>query len=261
MGEYQNVKVSVEERIAILTIDHPPANAFDTRTVMDLNAAFDEALANPEVKAIIITGAGQFAFVAGADINEINALKGHDDAKEVVVKGQQLFSKIEASPKPVIAAINAVCLGGGNELAMSCHIRIASDRARFGQPEINLGLIPGFGGTQRLPRLVGKAKALEMILTGEMISAEEALRLGLVNRVVPHDEVVSAARELAAKIASKGQVAVRAALEAVEASSRLPLSEGLALERQRFAALTETEDMREGVQAFLEKRSPRFKGK
>jgi len=261
MSEREWVKVSIEENIALLTIDHPPVNALNTPTVRDIADAIDDLVGDVGVKVIILTGAGKHAFCAGADIKEVSAKQTAAEVEELLTYGQSVWNKIEGLSKPVIAAINNVCLGGGLEMAMACHLRVASERARFGQPEINLGLIPGFGGTQRLPRLVGKAKALEMILTGEMISAEEALRLGLVNRVVPHDEVVSAARELAAKIASKGQVAVRAALEAVEASSRLPLSEGLALERQRFAALTETEDMREGVQAFLEKRSPRFKGK
>ncbi|MBC7258766.1 MAG: enoyl-CoA hydratase/isomerase family protein [Chloroflexi bacterium] len=258
MGEYQNVKVSVEERIAILTIDHPPANAFDTRTVMDLNAAFDEVLANPEVKAIIITGAGQFAFVAGADINEINALKGHDDAKEVVVKGQQLFSKIEASPKPVIAAINAVCLGGGNELAMSCHIRIASDRARFGQPEINLGIIPGWGGTQRLPRYVGKGKAFELLFTGDMITAQEAFRIGLVNKVVPAGDVIKEAKGLAKKIVSKSALSLAAIIDAVNKGLEMDLQDALLYEAEHFAKLCETYDMREGVAAFLQKRQAKF---
>ncbi|MGC8786760.1 MAG: enoyl-CoA hydratase-related protein, partial [Anaerolineae bacterium] len=173
MADRQYVKVSVEDRIATLTIDHPPANAFNEQTVNDLASAFEEVYNNPEVKAIIITGAGQFAFVAGADINEIKAQidlarAGQPVKRDLIVKGQQLFNRIEQSTKPVIAAINAVCLGGGMELAMACHIRIASDTARFGQPEVNLGLLPAWGGTARLPRLVGRGKAIELILTGDM---------------------------------------------------------------------------------------------
>mgnify|MGYP000075143216 FL=1 len=259
MGEYQNIHVSIEDRIAILTIDHPPANAFDTQTVTELYQAFNEALQNDEVKVIIITGAGQFAFVAGADINEINKLKGYEDAKEVALKGQELFNIIENSPKPVIAAINGFCLGGGNELAMACHIRIASDRARFGQPEINLGIMPGWGGTQRLPRLLGKGKAFELLLTGDMITAQEAYRIGLVNKVVPAGEVLKAAKDLAKKIASKGKLAIEAIIDAVNKGMEMSLKDGLLYEADRFARLCETEDMREGVRAFLEKRQPQFK--
>jgi len=261
MGEYQNVKLSVEERIATITIDHPPANAFDTQTVMDLEGAFDEATNDPEVKAIVITGAGQFAFVAGADVNEINALKTPAQAKEVVLKGQALFNKIEASRKPVIAAINAVCLGGGNELAMACHMRIASANARFGQPEINLGIIPGWGGTQRLPRIVGKGKALELLLTGDMINAQEAYRIGLVNQVAPAGQVLKAAQGLAKKIASRSAIAIGAILDAVETGLKGSLSDGLLYEADQFAGLLESEDMHEGVSAFLQKRQPQFKDK
>jgi enoyl-CoA hydratase/carnithine racemase len=258
MGEYQYVKVSIEERVAILTVDHPPANTFNTQTVMDLNAAFDEVSANPEVKAIIITGAGQNFFVAGADINEINALKGHDDAKEVVVKGQQLFSKIEASPKPVIAAINGICLGGGNEMAMSCHIRIASDRARFGQPEISLGLIPGWGGTQRLPRYIGKGKAFELLLTGDMVTAQEAARIGLINKVVPAGDVIKEAKGLAKKIVSKSAVPIAATIDSVNKGLEMDLQDALLYEAEHFAKLCETHDMREGVGAFIGKRQAKF---
>ena len=259
MGEYQNVHVSIEERTAVLTIDHPPANAFDTQTVMDLNAAFDEVLANEEVKVIIITGAGQF-FVAGADINEIAALKGHDDAKEVVLKGQELFNKIERSPKPVIAAVNGrFALGGGNELAMACHIRLAEDSVQFGQPEIKLGIMPGWGGTQRLPRLVGKGKALELLLTGDNIKAQEAYRLGLVNKVVPVGTVVREAKRMAKVLCMWGGKATAAIIDAVNAGLDMPLRDGLLYEAEAFATLCETEDMREGVKAFLEKRRPQFK--
>ena len=261
MGTYQYVKVSIEDRTAILTIDHPPANAFNTQTVMDLAAAFDEVSKDPQVKTIIITGAGQF-FVAGADINEIAALKSPEDARRVVVEGQRLFGHIEASPKPVIAAINGrVCLGGGNELAMACHIRIAEDGVRFGQPEMNLGIIPGWGGTQRLPRYVGKGKALELILTGDMINAQEARRIGLVNTVVPVGEVVKAAKDLAKKLNSKSAVAMAAALRAVNGGLETNLEKGLELEADEFSRLMASEDMREGVNAFLQKRQPKFQDK
>lgn len=261
MGDYQNLKMSVEDRAAILTIDHPPANAFDPQTVMDLNAAFDEATDSPEVKVIIITGAGQF-FVAGADINVIKRIQGYDEAFELVRAGQKLFSKIEASNKPVIAAINGrACLGGGNELAMACHIRLAEDSVQFGQPEIKLGIIPGWGGTQRLTRLVGKGNAIELILGGGNIKAQEAYRIGLVNKVVPVGTVVREAKRWAKVLSMWGALAVGAALQAINEGLGMSLEDGLVHEAELFAKLTATEDMREGVAAFLEKRRPDFKDK
>jgi len=258
MATYQYVKVAIEDRTAIITIDHPPANAFNTQTVMDLSAAFEEASNNPEVKTIIITGAGQF-FVAGADINEIAAIQGPEQARELVRRGQLFFRQIEQSTKPVIAAINGrFCLGGGNELAMACHIRIAEDGVRFGQPEIGLGIIPGWGGTQRLPRYVGRGKALELLLTGDMINAQEAKRIGLVNQVVPVGEVVKAAKDLAKKLNAKGALAMAAILRAVDKGLETTLDQGLEIEADEFAQLTKTEDMREGVNAFLQKRQPKF---
>ena len=258
MADYQYVKVSIEDRTAILTIDHPPANAFNTQTVLDLSAAFDEVSKDPQVKTIIITGAGQF-FVAGADINEIAAITSPEHAEELSKQGQALFGRIEASPKPVIAAINGrFCLGGGNELAMACHIRLAEDGVRFGQPEMNLGIIPGWGGTQRLPRYVGKGKALEMILTGDMINAQEAKRIGLVNNVVPVGEVVKAAKDLARKLNSKGALAMAAAIRAVNKGLETTLELGLEGEAHEFGLLVKSEDMHEGVNAFLQKRQPKF---
>jgi enoyl-CoA hydratase len=261
MAEYQNVNLGIEGRTAIITIDHPPANAFDTQTVTELDAAFDECLTNDQVKVIIITGAGQF-FVAGADINEINKLKGYDDAHQVVRAGQALFSKVEKSKKPVIAAINGrACLGGGNELAMACHIRIAEDSVQFGQPEIKLGIMPGWGGTQRLPRLVGKGRALELILGGGNIKAQEAFRIGLVNKVVPVGSVIREAKRWARVLSMWGAVAMGAILQAVNEGLEMTLEEGIEHEADLFAQLAETEDMREGVAAFLEKRRPTFQDK
>jgi enoyl-CoA hydratase/carnithine racemase len=258
MGEYQNIKMTIEDRTAILTIDHPPANAFDTQTVQDLNAAFDESTANEQVKVIVITGAGQF-FVAGADINEIKALKGYDEAYAVVRAGQQLFAKIENSKKPVIAAINGrACLGGGNELAMACHIRIAEDSVQFGQPEIKLGIMPGWGGTQRLPRLVGKGRALEIILGGGNIKAQEAYSIGLVNKVVPVGTVIREAKRWAKVLSMWGAVAMGAIIQSVNEGLDMTLEDGVENEARLFATLAETEDMREGVSAFLEKRRPKF---
>ena len=261
MGDYQNIKLSVKDRTAIITIDHPPVNAFDTQTVTELSAAFDETTRDQQVKVIIITGAGQL-FVAGADINEINALEGYDNAFEVSRASQKLFSKIERSKKPVIAAINGrACLGGGNELAMACHIRLAEDSVQFGQPEIKLGIMPGWGGTQRLPRLVGKGRALELILGGGNIKAQEAYRIGLVNKVVPVGTVVREATEWAKLLSMWGAVAVGSILQAVDEGLNMTLEKGLHHEADLFAKLTETEDMREGVSAFLEKRKPKFQDK
>jgi len=259
MSEYLNVKLTIEDRAAIITIDHPPANAFDPQTVTDLDAAFEEATASPEVKAIIITGAGQF-FVAGADINVIKQIKGYDEAHGMVRAGQILFAKIEASKKPVIAAINGrACLGGGNELALACHIRLAEDSVQFGQPEIKLGIIPGWGGTQRLPRLVGKGNALELILGGGNIKAQEAYRIGLVNKVVPVGTVVREAKRWAKVFSMYGGVAVASVLQSVNEGLSMSLEDGVKNEADLFAKLTATEDMREGVSAFLEKRRPDFK--
>ena len=263
MGEYQYVNLAVEDRTAIITINHPPANSFDPQTVMDLNAAFDECLANPQVKVIIITGAGAF-FVAGADIPTIANLakKGYEPTYDTVRQGQLLFDKIEKSPKPVIAAINGgYALGGGNELAMACHIRIAEDAVQIGQPEIKLGIMPGWGGTQRLARLVGKGRALELILTGNNIKAQEAYRIGLVNKVVPVGTVVSEAKRWAKVRSMMAGVAMASIIKSVNEGLDGTLDAGLKNEADLFAKLSATEDMHEGLSAFLEKRRPQFKDK
>ena len=258
MSERQFVKTAIEDRVAVITIDHPPVNALNATTLSELSEAVDEVIANPEVKAVVITGAGQIAFVAGADINEFTSISTAEQAIEAARRGQTVFSKIECSPKPFIAAVNGVAFGGGMELALACHIRLIGDRAKLGQPEINLGIIPGWGGTQRLPRIVGKAKAIELILTGDNITAQEAYRLNLVNKVVPGGEVLKTARDLGKKIAQKGAITMKAALDAINGSVR-PIGDGLAYEAGQFGVLFQTEDMREGVRAFLEKRQPVFK--
>ena len=261
MGEYQNVNLTVEGRTAIITIDHPPANALDTATVQELAAAFDEATENDQGKVIIFTGAGQF-FGAGADINEITELKSYEQAYEIVRLGQEFFMNIERSKKPVIAAINGrFCLGGLNELAMACHIRLAEDSVQFGQPEIKLGIMPGFGGTQRLARLVGKGRALEIMLGGGNIKAQEAYRIGLVNKVVPVGSVVREAKRWAKVFSMWGGVAMASVLQATNEGLDMTLEEGMQREAEIFAKLTETEDMYEGLSAFLEKRRPNFKDK
>lgn len=252
------VKVVVEERVAIVTIEHRPVNALNRQTLEELGQTFEALATDATVKVIIITGGGSLAFVAGADIKEVSQLTSPEEAQTMAALGQRVFLQIQRLPKPVIAAINGVCLGGGLELAMSCHLRICGDRARFGQPEVTLGIIPGWGGTQRLPRLIGKAKATELILTGDIVQAQEAARLGVVNQVVPQDHVLKAAKDLARKIASKGAVAIAQSLQAIEDGMGLPLEQGLAKEAEAFGRVAGTEDSKEGVKAFLEKRQPQF---
>jgi enoyl-CoA hydratase/carnithine racemase len=259
VANLENVEYTVEDRIAIITLDHPPVNALNSQTLKDLDVALDVALEDDAVKIIIVTGAGRTVFVAGADISEIDRNRDADHAEELLRAGHAVFSKIETSKKPVIAAINGMCLGGGLELAMACHMRVAGDRARIGQPEINLGVIPGWGGTQRLPRIVGPSKAAEMILTGDQIRAQEAYRLGLVNKVVPMSDVLKEAVDLARKIAAKSAVAIGCALEAIERGRHLALAEAMEVEIEGWHTLVESEDMKEGLQAFLQKRQPQFK--
>jgi len=255
-GEY--VKVTVDDRIAMVTIERRPVNALNRQTMQELDQVVDALAENAEVKAVIVTGAGSLAFVAGADIKEVSELASAQEAQEVSAKGQAVLLKLQRLRKPVIAAINGVCLGGGLELAMACHLRVAGDRARFGQPEINLGIIPGWGGTQRLPRLIGQAKATEWILTGDVFSAQDALKLGLVNHVVPQDQVLKVAKDLARKLAGKGAVAIAQSLHAIEAGLEGSLDEGLGKEASAFGVVAATADSKEGVNAFLEKRQPKF---
>jgi enoyl-CoA hydratase/carnithine racemase len=229
------------------------------QTLEELDRLLDGLRVDPSVKAVVVTGAGSLAFVAGADIKEVSELASLDAAKAMAALGQRVFLKLQRLGKPVIAAINGVCLGGGLELAMACHLRVSGDRARFGQPEVNLGIIPGWGGTQRLPRLIGKAKAIEWILTGDMVTAQEAHRLGVVNHVVSQDQTLKVAKDLARKIVAKGGIAVTQALRAIEEGMDRPLEEGLTVEADAFGVVAQTEDSREGVKAFLEKRQPQFK--
>ncbi|MBI3616381.1 MAG: enoyl-CoA hydratase/isomerase family protein [Candidatus Omnitrophica bacterium] len=257
MAEYQFLGVSTEEKICTLTISNPPANLLSKAVLTELDGFLDGLGPVPEPKVLILTGAGTF-FIVGADIKEISELKNSAQGTEAATLGQRVFNKLENLPIPTIAAINGHCLGGGNEMAMSCSIRIASDRARIGQPEINLGIMPGFGGTQRLARIVGKAKALELNLTGEMLNAKEAFEIGLVNRLVPEAEVMKQAMGLAKKIASKSRPAVEGILKATREGLGRPLEEGLKLEAALFGQLCETSDMREGLKSFLEKRQPKF---
>ncbi|MCK5578979.1 MAG: enoyl-CoA hydratase/isomerase family protein, partial [Planctomycetes bacterium] len=225
----------------------------------ELYDAFNQIKKDTEIGAVVITGAEK-AFVAGADIKELSQLNPQT-GKEKMLRGQGLFTLIETCGKPVIAAINGFALGGGCEMALACTIRLASEKAKLGQPEVNLGVIPGYGGTQRLVRLLGKGRAMELVLTADIIDAAEADRIGLVNKVYPADQLLAEAEKLARKIMSKGPLAIKASLEAINRGSDLPLEQGLELEAQLFADLCGTADMKEGLQAFLEKRKPNFKGK
>ena len=256
-----NVRTENRDGILVITIDRPKVlNALNAQTVGEIGQAFDAARDDDSVRCVILTGGGEKAFVAGADINEL-ATMTPISGKAVAERGQAIFSAIERFPKPVIAAINGFALGGGCELALACHIRIASEKAQLGLPEVSLGIIPGYGGTQRMARLLGKGKALELILTGDRIGAAEAERIGLVNKVVPAEQLMTAAEEMGRKIASRGPLAVRAAIEAVMSGSEMPFAEGQTLEATLFGLLASTEDMKEGMGAFLEKRTADFKNR
>lgn len=254
----KKITYRTENGIALVTIDNPPVNALSHEIFLEIEQTFEEIEGDDGIKAIVFSGAGK-AFIAGADIRMLQKLKDVQEALELTRVFHRTQNKIEALRKPVIAAIHGYCLGGGLEVALACHMRVAGERAQFGVPEIKLGVFPGAGGTQRLPRVVGKAKALEMILTGEFISAQDALAWGLVNRVVPQDRVQEEARALAEQMVSKGQVAVRYAMEVVSEGLEGSLQRGLDLEAEYFSKLCETEDMQEGMTAFLEKRDPQFK--
>lgn len=256
---YQNLLIETKGSLTIVKINRPDKlNALNAELINELEAAFNSLKSDDAVRAVIITGSGEKSFVAGADISEINTLD-MISAKTFAEKGQAVFSLIENMDKPVIAAVNGFALGGGCELALACHIRLASDNARFGQPEVNLGVIPGYGGTQRLARLINPGRAMEYILTGDMIDASEAFRIGLVNHVYPQSELLAKAEEMANKIISKARHAVRLAIKAVTATKEISQREGLNYEASLFALCCGTEDFKEGTSAFLEKRKAEFK--
>jgi enoyl-CoA hydratase len=256
---YQNLLIESKGPLTIVKINRPDKlNALNAVTIDELSAAFNSFKSDDSVKVIIITGSGEKAFVAGADISELQKLdiiKG----KTFAEKGQAVFSLIESLDKPVIAAVNGFALGGGCELALACHIRLASDNAKFGQPEVSLGIIPGYGGTQRLASVINPGRAMEYILTGDMIDAAEAFRLGLVNHVYPQNELLAKAEEMANKIIGKARHAVRLAIKAVTATREISQREGLNYEASLFALCCGTEDFKEGTSAFLEKRKADFK--
>ncbi len=258
---YQHLLVDRDGAVAVITINRPEKrNALNSETIDELRRAILALKHDDGVRAVVITGTGDKAFIAGADINEL-AVQTPVGGRERAHRSQHVLDLIETMGKPVVAAINGVALGGGCELAMACTIRIAADTARLGQPEINLGLMPGYAGTQRLPRLVGKGRALELLLTGDAITAAEAHRIGLVNRVVPAGELVAEARKLAATLADKAPVAARYIIDAVNRGLEMSSAEAELYEATLFGLVSTTEDMREGTKAFLDKRKPQFKGK
>jgi enoyl-CoA hydratase len=257
---YSTLTFDVADHIATITVNRPDKlNALNAATIGELGQAIDEAIGRDDVGGVILTGAGR-AFIAGADISKM-AGQTALEMQQLARRGQEVFRRFESSPKPVIAAVNGFALGGGCELAMACHVRLAADGAKFGQPEVKLGLIPGYGGTQRLARLVGKGRALQLLLTGETIDAQEALRIGLVNSVVPAGELLDRARAMLGQMLANGPVAVRLCIEAVNAGYDLPLDEASQLESYQFGVSAATEDMREGTSAFLEKRAAQFTGR
>ena len=257
--EYKNILYEVKNRIAFVTVNRPDKlNALNDATLEELKDCFTSIKKDDSVNVTIVTGAGEKAFVAGADISELNKLNVVS-GKFFSEKGQEVFNLIEKLGKPVIAAVNGFALGGGCELALACHIRIASDKAKFGQPEVNLGVIPGYGGTQRLTRLINSGYAAELILTGDMVDANEALRIGLVNKIFSSSELINKTIEIAEKISSKGQVAIQMALRSIVSCDELSESEGQNLESSLFALSCGTQDFKEGTSAFLEKRKPNFK--
>ncbi len=261
MTDLQNISVTWDGDLAIVTVDRQEKlNALNAEVFSELGEAFDSLRFDDQVRGVIVTGAGEKAFVAGADIGELakmDAMGGVNTSRT----GQDIFRAIERFPKPVLAAVNGYALGGGCELALACHLRMASENARFGLPEVGLGIIPGYGGTARLARVVGLGRAVEMALTGEMIDAETALSVGLVTRVVPMGELMDRAKEALRKVTKNGPLAVRMVLESIYRGLDTPLQEASEFESALFGLLASTEDVKEGMTAFLEKRKPDFKGR
>jgi enoyl-CoA hydratase len=258
---FENIRYEERPPIAVVTVDRPKVlNALNFLSMKELEQVFLEIQQNSAIRAVLLTGAGEKAFVAGADIGELATLSPLE-GEQVASRGQRILNLIENCGKPVIACINGFALGGGCELALACTLRIASSNARLGQPEVKIGIIPGYGGTQRLPRLIGKGAALKLILTGEAIPAAEALRLGLVDEVVAPDQLLPRAEQIAQTIAGMAPLAIRDAIRAVNSGYDLPLSSGLALEASLFGLACSTSDKMEGARAFLEKRAPNWTGK
>ncbi len=259
--EFQMIQVKVQNQIGYITLNRPEKlNALNWQTMTEIRQAFLQMREDASVKGVILTGAGEKAFAAGADIAEL-AEYSPIQAKEFALAAQDILGMIEHYPKPVIAAVNGFCLGGGNELAMACHMRFASKKAKFGQPEVNLGILCGNGGTQRLSRLIGKGRAIELLISGKMIDAEEAYRIGLVNKVVEPAELIPVCEDFLQTVFQKGPIAVKLTLEAVTQGLEMSLEQGIDLEANLFGLAFSTEDMKEGTRAFIEKRQARFTGK
>ena len=257
---YHFLTFQVADRVATITVNRPDKlNALNDATIGELGAAIDEAISRDDVGGVLLTGAGR-AFVAGADISEL-ASQSPLEATARARRGQEIFRRFETSPKPTVAAVNVFALGGGCELAMSCHVRIASDKAKLGQPEVKLGIVPGYGGTQRLPRLVGRGAALRLLLTGEMIDAAEAYRIGLVDMLTTPETLMDTARSLLATVLANAPLALAGCIEALDRGLSANVDEGCRVEADAFGLLSSTDDMREGMSAFLEKRAPNFSGR
>lgn len=258
---YENITREDADGIATVSVNRPDKlNALNDQTIGELQHCFEALAADDAVRAVIVTGTGNKAFVAGADIGEL-ASQSPLTARPLAMKGQRLMDTIEACPKPVVAAVNGYALGGGCELALACHLRYGSDNAVLGLPEVTLGIIPGYGGTQRLPRIVGKGRAMELILSAKPVNAEEAHRIGLLNKVFPQSELIAETRKAVLGMTRHGPVAIRFALDAVNHGMEMPLSDGLNYEATFFGLLTATDDVKEGMNAFLEKRKAEFTGK
>ncbi|NUM74799.1 enoyl-CoA hydratase/isomerase family protein [candidate division KSB1 bacterium] len=261
MENYTNILCEIKNKIAYLTLNRPDKlNALNWKTMQELQHALAAVKDDATVGGVILTGAGEKAFAAGADIGEL-AQQTPVSAKEFSLQSQEILRFVEHFPKPIIAAVNGFCLGGGSELALACHMRVASEKAKFGQPEVNLGIMCGNGGTQRLPRLIGKGRAIELLLTGNMIDAHEAYRLGWVNHVTPPDQLIAKCEEILQTVLKKGPIAVKLTLEAVMHGLEMPQAEGVQLESNLFGMCFSTEDMKEGTKAFLEKRPANFQGR
>ncbi len=258
-GSYKNLLVEQRDAVTVLTVHRPEVlNALNRETLGEIEDAARRFVADPGQGALIITGSGDKSFISGADINELAVLDPRG-AEDISRFGQRVLETLEQAPKPVIAAVNGYAFGGGCELALACHLRLASENAVLGLPEVTLGIIPGYGGTQRLPRLIGGARALELLVTGRRVKAEEAERIGMVNRIVPQEQLLSETEKLARAILKNGPLAVAAVLEAVSRGLQLPLGDGLRLESGLFGILAASEDMHEGLKAFLEKRPPQYR--
>ena len=258
---YQTLLFDVRDGVAFVTVNRPDKlNALNDQVMAELALAVERIATEPAIRGAIVTGAGPKAFIAGADIGDLSR-QGPFDGKARAMRGQGVLRRLETCGKPFIAAVNGYALGGGCELAMACHLRLASDTAKFGQPEVKLGIAPGYGGTQRLPRLVGKGVALQLILSGEMIDAQEAYRIGLVNKVVPAADLLPESEKVLRGILAMAPLAIRLCIEAIDQGLEMTLDEGLLLEANHFGLLAATHDMKEGTTAFLEKRPPRFEGR